>query len=136
MIEGLRILPWLQSATRKTPTAVQLLNNCKACMQRTTTKERQRMGCGYEKPPRGKAAPWTPLGFKGAPIEHCPGYTTKLPEVVEASWARHWLEKGNIDQWSDMPITQQTRDAVQILEIAIADEQAHDLEQRQKAAKR
>ena len=135
MIEGLRVLPWLETARRSNPTAVELMSDCGKCMKRTTSKERQRMGCGYEKPD-DRAAPWTPLGLKGAPLRHCPGYTTKLPEVVESSWARFWLDKGSLREWTDRPISEQTREAIQILECAIADEQAHALEQQRQAGAR
>lgn len=76
-----------------------------------------------------------PLGMKGEPLKHCPGYTTKLPEVIEASWARFYLEKGSLAQWSDTPITEHVREAIQILEIAIADEKAHEDEEREREQK-
>lgn len=89
---------------------------------------RQLMGCGYEKPVDHPHDVWQPFGMRGAPLKFCPGYTTKLPEVSETSWARFYLEKGALAQFTDRPITEQTREAIEVLAIACADEQAHELE--------
>lgn len=56
------------------------------------------MGCGFELPIDG-ARPWSPVsldaGHRGE-YTLCPGYTTKLPEVIEVTRARlHW-SKGSL----------------------------------------
>ena len=53
------------------------------------------MGCGYEPPLMGSLAfakqVHIPRGWKHDRPETCPGYTTKLPEVIETAYARlHW----------------------------------------------
>lgn len=68
---------------------------------------RQSNGCGYELPaPRPDV--WHPpggeLGFKTdakRPLTTCAGYTTKLPEVMEASRASHWLKRGDLRAFLD-----------------------------------
>jgi hypothetical protein len=49
--------------------------------------------------------------------EHCAGYTTRLPEVCEATHARlHW-GKGELSCWTDgEPVTEPVRVAIEILE--------------------
>ncbi len=61
---------------------------------------RQLMGCGYLPPPDARmlpmVRPWTGCGYTGPSPTTCPGYTTRLPEVVEIARAhRHW-SKGSL----------------------------------------
>lgn len=52
--------------------------------------QRQWMACGYE-PARAGAVAWVHGGFDGDAPTTCPGYTCKLPDVVEVSRVRaHW----------------------------------------------
>lgn len=72
---------------------MRLLNNCETCMQTSATIYRQSIGCGYEPPaPREvHVIVHVPRGWKHERPEVCPGYTTKLPEVIEVARARlHW----------------------------------------------
>jgi hypothetical protein len=71
-----------------------LLADCDRCMRATTRLQRQAIGCGYEPPaPKGLAVgTWRHEG-DASPHEQttCPGYTTRLPDVVYVSRARlHW----------------------------------------------
>ena len=63
----------------------------------TTKAQRLSMGCGYE-PRSDRASPWQPpdgkVGYEGPTIEHCAGYTTSLPEVIEVARARFHWDKG------------------------------------------
>lgn len=73
-------------------------------MQTTERKQRQALGCGFEpalatirarpwSPPSGKHGAQRPPHVKrGDPWPSvCPGYSTRLPEVVEAAQAHtHW----------------------------------------------
>lgn len=88
------------------------------------------MGCGFEEPD-ARAAPWSPDAIKPR-LKVCPGYTTNLPEVIEASHARFFMEKGSLPQWSDEPITEHTRHALMILASACASEQQAAHEEREK----
>lgn len=110
------------------------MTNCSKCKMQNTATTRRLAGCAYEAP-HPRAVPWSPMGLRGAPLAICAGYTTALPEVAEASWARAYFEKGSLAQWSDTPITERTRDAIQILAIACDDEQAHQSEERRKAGR-
>lgn len=96
-----------------------------------TVITRRLAGCAYEAP-HPRAVPWSPAGMRGEPLKICAGYTTALPEVAEASWARVYFEKGSLAQWSDAPITERTRDAIQTLSIACDEEQAYQLEEQRR----
>lgn len=68
---------------------------------RTTGKlQRQSLGCGFEAapPPTVPIMMWQPpaKAYSGPPPTMCAGYSTNLPEVIEALVARvHW-SKGNV----------------------------------------
>lgn len=76
MIEGLRVLPWLQDALSKDKSA---FDDCETCMQNNPAHTRQEWGCGFE-PPTESPRPWMHRGMSFDP-QHCPVYTTSLPEV-------------------------------------------------------
>ncbi len=64
---------------------------------------RQTLGCGFEPPAVAPlvASPWAPdstgttLGFDGD-VTVCAGYSTRMPELVEISRARHWSTSGQL----------------------------------------
>jgi hypothetical protein len=93
----MRQLPWFQEAVRRNDTGASNLTDCDRCMQTTTQLRRQLIRCGYE-PPLTRIRlpePLRPWSHSADPhastYTTCPGYTTKLPEVVEASHAHaHW----------------------------------------------
>ena len=104
MIEGVRLLPWLQQATRRDPVGVAYLNDCEACMRERSKDLRQSMRCGFEPAlddPRASAT-WRADGFSGFDglpgglASTCPGYTVHLPEVREVSWLHLWWSKGQL----------------------------------------
>lgn len=112
MIEGLRLLPWLQQAHRFNPGSVDHLTNCEACMHDRSRELRQSIRCGYEpalatppianpRDPRASST-WAPDGFSGFEgnaggyASTCPGYTTALPEVREVSWLHLWWSKSQL----------------------------------------
>lgn len=69
-------------------------------MRSTTTHARQMLGCGYESPGKLALGVWrSPTWKANAPDDEpttCVGYTSKLPEVIEASRAHaHW-DKGDL----------------------------------------
>ena len=80
-----------------------LLNDCNACMRTYSTSIRQQWACGYE-PAAGRGVvveAWAGLGYKGAPPTTCPGYTTTLPETIEAARAWQWWGKGQLSEFCD-----------------------------------
>lgn len=83
-------------AAHRDKATVALLLDCDYCKRVTRTEQRQMWGCAYEPPlvnirPRG----WRHNGNEDAPEPtHCPGYTTKLPEVSARTWQLHWLKVG------------------------------------------
>lgn len=91
----MRQLPWFQEAVRRKDPGVSLLTDCDRCMQTTTQLRRQLIKCGHEPALvniREPLRPWTHAADEHADKHTtCPGYTTKLPEVIEASHAHaHW----------------------------------------------
>lgn len=82
------------------------ISDCDKCKAMMTKEQRQSLGCGYE--PKHERLPvvvWSPPSgrnaYSGPAPTICPGYTTSLPEVIEAAITRaHWL-KGNVDATDD-----------------------------------
>lgn len=77
-------------------------------MQERSQHSRQLIGCGFEPPPPRRFAKhvttWFGLGYRGDVPTVCPGYSTKLPEVIEIARARlHW-SKGNLPVFADDPL--------------------------------
>ena len=104
MIEGLRLLAWFQEFIHR-QTTPPLIADCGKCMKATTQINRQGRGCGHEPdaPPGVAVTPWQPplskLGYKHGSATACAGYTTRLPEVIEAARAHaHW-SKGQLDHF-------------------------------------
>lgn len=98
-------------------------------MKEQPAQTRQYMGCGYL-PPAPENAPvsaWdgSSLGRQLGDDERddkrrvrlpvCPGYVCGLPEVIEASWAHVYWEKGELTQWCEGQSTSTLRDAVELL---------------------
>jgi hypothetical protein len=70
-------------------------------MQTTALPIRQFLGCGYAPPPKAGTPvdPWS--APRGDRATVCPGYTTKLPEVIEAARARFHWEKGALGMFCE-----------------------------------
>lgn len=91
-----------------------------------TQEQRQTMRCGFLPIYDGGRA-WCHVGMDlgddgdGAPTV-CPGYTTRLPEVIEASRARlHW-SKGSLREYlGDSSPTELLMDAIVTLEVEAND---------------
>lgn len=110
-------MPWLQERIRNDRQTVSLLIDCDKCMAKTSQIDRQAMGCGYEPRVEG-ARGWMHEGYTDEPPTTCPGYTTKLPEVVEINRARlHWA-KGSIREFCGGEPTENIKRGVEILEGA------------------
>lgn len=101
------------------PDALSNYKDCETCQSRTTREQRQFLGCAYEPPPpaekRLPVVPWTPDGYEGPPPTVCPGYSCKLPEVVEAARLHmHWSKSNLAVALGDAgPLTETMRDAIE-----------------------
>jgi len=100
VIEGARLLPWLQEAVRREPAAYRHFADCNHCKETMTVENRRTLGCGFLTGPVGAPA-GKPEGYDGPQLTVCIGYSTSLPEVIEASRARWWAEKGQLTVWCD-----------------------------------
>lgn len=135
-MEGLRLLPWIHEAERRKDWDLQ---NCDDCMAHTSEQVRQTMGCGYAPVPTGPLARMVniPVPTSGCRVSVtvCPGYSTRLPETIEAARARlHWSKGGpssiGIRDWADSPLAL----GIEILEGASNEAQAWAMENPPKKA--
>jgi hypothetical protein len=114
------MLPWLQEATRRDRDTVARYSDCESCMQKTPLITRQALGCGYA-PRTGLARIWDNPARdpnNDRKLTTCPGYTTKLPEVLETSYARlHW-KNSQLETWARGEVVDHQLDAITILEAA------------------
>lgn len=112
----------MQEAAKRNPDGMSLLTDCSKCKTMTTRAQRQSMGCGYE--PRSSAPqPWQPpdgkFGYAGPTVEHCAGYTTTLPEVIEVARARFHWEKGALGlALGRAPLSEALELGIELLESA------------------
>ena len=93
-------------------------------METFTPDQRRELACGYE-PHDEDASGWAPditrlgwqgMDYAGAPPTTCPGYTTKLHDVVEVIRARgHW-KTGQLVDAVGGPLTEQFVAAIEILD--------------------
>jgi hypothetical protein len=102
-------------------------------MQTQTTETRALMGCGYL-PLAGKPS-GRPPGYEGE-LTVCQGYSTKLPEVIEASYARSWWEKGQLREWAEGEPTAALRVAIDHLNSQVHAAAAHSMEDDRKKQER
>ncbi len=88
------------------------------------------MGCGYLPPPSDVMRPhversvWDGTGYgrerrsdeiydgHRVRLPVCPGYCTKLPEVVEATWAHEYWKNGELTQFCEGQSTPTLRSAI------------------------
>lgn len=106
-------------------------------MQNQTADIRKTWGCGFEPAATGNLAPFVrvpvPIGCDVKPTT-CPGYTTRLPEVIETARARlHW-SKGSLDQFVRGWATEHLIGAIEILEGSSNEVQAWSMANPQKKA--
>jgi hypothetical protein len=119
----LRLLPWFQEALRTEPDQHRDIADCSKCMETTDVHSRRALGCGWE-PALDGAEPATLKS--NVEVTVCPGYSCKLPEVVEvASAYAHW-EKGTLSARLDgAEPTPQLLDGLVVLQGAIAELNEH-----------
>lgn len=102
-------------------------------MERFDKPTRTAMGCGYER--SINPHPWTPVALNvtwSGKQTTCPGYTTKLPEVIEIARARlHWKDGGGLRDFCDEP-TEQLRYGVETLNGSTNECQSWSIENPEK----
>lgn len=111
MIEGLWLRPALDEAGERPGLVALPLDDCTRCYKNVPQRTRLLAGCAYEPEApvnlRPYVQPWSGCGVESRPATDdepafpsvCPGYSTSLPEVIEAARARaHW-EKGELTQF-------------------------------------
>lgn len=113
-----------------------VLSDCEKCMQSTTRLTRQAMACGYEPPapPPMRAIAWTHDGYGGPQPSTCPGYTTRLPDVLEITRARYHWSKGNLAVFAPAP-TDALLIGIEQLDVEIHRVEDWMIEQSRAAAK-
>lgn len=84
-------------------------------METITTEERTYLGCGFE-PRLERDTPYIPRGFEHR-VTVCPGYSSRLPEVVEVSRAYvHAAEWGTLrDRFDGLDPTGELLDGLEHL---------------------
>jgi hypothetical protein len=93
LIEGLRYLPELQARRDKqTEDGIPPdFLDCDDCLVNKTEHDRRCFGCGFM--PRHRHLP----GMQPFPeASVCPGYTSSMPEVLEAARAKSWTARGGL----------------------------------------
>lgn len=122
MIEGLRLLPWLQERIRSDRDSVETLLDCSKCMASNDRTVRQTMGCGYEMPhPTLEAHPWQHSGYSDEAPTTCVGYTAKLPEVAEINRARMHAKNGMARDFLRGPASENLLRGIEILEASTSE---------------
>ena len=127
MIEGLRLLPWLQRVRREEKDPKML--DCTACQRTTTSEERVAMACGLL-PRDERVGPWLPPGLSWPEAPDgtrrlptvCIGYLTSLPEVREVARAHvHWADgRGTLrDRYGGQEPTEVLLDGLEALQGSV-----------------
>ena len=99
---------------------VALMDDCEKCMQAYSKPIRQRWACGYE-PLLPGAEAWAGLGYKGEPPTTCPGYTTTLPETIEAARAWRWWKNGELAAFTGRsPATDALKLGIEVFDGAVS----------------
>lgn len=132
MIEGLRLLPWVhwyreKRKDERDPNATNYLD-CEWCMSVTSRQQRANIQCGWlPESEHGKGH--TPaLGDAPCPeTSVCPGYTIRLPEVLECARMVGWADAGVLRDAVDGQITQAAIDGMDVVRSEIRSVERHAL---------
>lgn len=135
MIEGLVHLPKIQSERARQidkDIPVQIANeymNCELC--RLDETERGLWRCGWLPEERRLDVPMRP--FPDADV--CPGYTTTMPEVIEASRLLLWTRRGQLEAVVEsLPIPVATSICIDILDGACRESEAEGYRRQRREA--
>jgi hypothetical protein len=92
-------------------------------MKARDQQTRQLLGCGFEPPPaehvRHLVQPWNGLGYSGPKPTVCPGYSTHLPEVIEAARAWFHWNKGALNSFARGVPSAALIDCIEYLDAAV-----------------
>lgn len=93
MIQGLRALPWIQHAREQN----RYLLDCATCQENNSHALRRDMGCGWiTEENASPASVWQHPGDESPRPDTCSGYTTELPDVIDAASCFLWFEKNQL----------------------------------------
>lgn len=104
-------------------------------MQQTIPITRQQFGCPLTAAnPTIVATPWRPAaGYSGPVPTACPGYTTQLPEVIEAARAWSYWQKGELSHLTGgKPASEELLDRLDQIDHAVS-EHEHSAREAAKA---
>lgn len=111
-----------ESGSRASARAARELFDCGSCLAATPAVVRRTWNCGHLPRLPGNAYGGPPLDTELEPDATCPGYLISLPQVVEASHAYAWWEKGQLrDFCDDETPTPILRAAVELLGQSIGE---------------
>lgn len=101
MIDGIRILPYVQLHRRKSRVEGRLAQtaylDCEQCKATLSADERRGWNCGWiSRSPDAVGSYPLPVAAPKPEDDTCPGYLISLPMVVEAQEAHLWWEKGQL----------------------------------------
>jgi hypothetical protein len=99
--------------------------SCGSCLERNPEASRRSWNCGHlpRLPQNPYAGPSLDCRLKADTV--CPGYLVSLPQVIEASHAHVWFDKGQLTEFCDgKQPTRAMRDCVDILDCSIAEANA------------
>ena len=122
MTGGLRFLPRVQadrmSKRREgAPELVVLLEtmDCPTCQEHQTDADRAALRCGWM-----RASDWRTEELSPHQEEVCPGYTTQLPDVIEAARLLQWRNHGGLAALVDeLPLSPRAATCVDILDASV-----------------
>lgn len=100
--------------------------SCDTCKAENSIVVRRSWQCGYV--PRADRGPDKPRVPDGAPedVTVCPGYSTTLPEVLEAARALSWRHDGLIGEFfGGAPISERAKIYIDILDTQIREVERH-----------
>lgn len=100
------MLPYVQAersalAEKASVGAARSFLDCSTCQARTAPAARQLWNCGHLPRLPGNRYQGPTLSADLAPDTVCPGYLITLPQVVEATRAFGWSEKGQLREFCD-----------------------------------
>jgi hypothetical protein len=74
-------------------------------MQHNDEPYRREMGCGWMPPSESTMLLWTgPKRSLEGQVTVCPGYTTRLPDVVDVARLLWWIEHGTVQRDALAPV--------------------------------
>lgn len=128
MIEGIRALPWIEEARGKDGQSDLL--TCERCMQCNDYQMRRFMKCGYlDDSEHLNGSFWQPDAFD---LTVCAGYSTTLPEVVDAVTNYHHYDTGQLRDACDGQPSPVLLQALSLLKGAVLSKDAYRMKEQAK----